>query len=182
MSFIRHEVLEQLIRAREVILGGVIAAVGGRLIWLGGYFFTPLGLAVFAIGGGWAVLAWRQMRFRQTGEAPGVVEVNEGQIAYFGPRLGGTVGVLDLAEVRILSLRGRRVWRLKQGDGQIILIPVEAAGAEQLFDAFAALPGMDTAMLVEALNPQGGSSGTGLTLDGQDHLIWQRRGAGVVVR
>lgn len=182
MSFIRREVLHGLIRSREVILGGVIAAVGLWLARLGGYFFGPLGLGVMALGVGWAVLAWRRMRFAQTGDAPGMVEVNEGEIAYFGPRLGGTVGVPDLAEIRILSLRGRRVWRLKQGDGQVILIPVEAAGADQLFDAFAALPGMDTAVLVAALAPQGATTGNVLALDGIDRLIWQRRGAGVVVR
>lgn len=182
MSFIRREVLHGLIRLREVILGGVIGAVGLRLAWLGGYFFGPLGLAVLALGIGWAMLAWRRIRFAQAGDAPGMVEVNEGEIAYFGPRLGGTVGVPDLAEIRILSLRGRRVWRLKQGDGQVILIPVEAAGADQLFDAFAALPGMDTAVLVAALAPQGAGTGNVLALDGIDRLIWQRRGAGVVVR
>jgi hypothetical protein len=182
MSFIRAEVLAGLIRGREVILGGLVAAAGVWLAWLGGYFLGPLGLAVLAFGCGWAVLAWRRLRFAQSGDAPGLVEVNEGQIAYFGPRLGGAVGVPDLAEIRILTLRGRRVWRLKQGDGQTILVPVEAAGADQLFDAFAALPGMDTAALVAALAPQGAAVGTGVALDSIDRLIWQRRGAGVVVR
>ncbi len=182
MSFIRPEVLDGLSRAREVILGGVVAALGIRLIWLGGYFYLPLGAAVLLLGCGWAVLAWRRMQFRQGGDAPGMVEVNEGQIAYFGPRLGGVIGLPDLAEIRILSLRGRRVWRLRQGDGQTILIPVEAVGAEQLFDAFATLPGMDSAALVAALAPQGSSPGTGVVPDGLDRLIWQRRGAGVVVR
>lgn len=182
MSFVRPEVLRGIGRAREVILGGVVAAAGARLIWLGGYFFTPLGLAVLALGLGWAVLAWRRMQFAQGIDAPGVVEVNEGQITYLGPRLGGAVGIPDLVEIRILSLRGRRVWRLKQGDGQVILIPVEAAGAEQLFDAFAALPGMDTAALVTALAPQGSTAGRALALDGLERVIWQRRGTGVVVR
>lgn len=182
MSFIRPEVQERLIRAREVILGGIVAAVGGWLIWLGGYLLAPIGFAVLALGLGWTLLAWRRLRFRRQGDAPGVVEVNEGQIAYFGPRLGGAVGIPDLAEIRILSLRGRRVWRLRQGDGQTILIPVEAAGTEQLFDAFAALPGMDTAALVAALAPQGQASGNVVALDGMERLIWQRRGAGVVVR
>ena len=73
MSFIRPEVLDGLSRGREVILGGVVAALGIRLIWLGGYFYLPLGAAVLLLGCGWVVLAWRRMRFRQGGDAPGMV-------------------------------------------------------------------------------------------------------------
>ena len=57
----------------------------------------------------------------------------------------------ELIELRLVTLRGRRVWRLKQADGQALLVPVDAAGAEGLFDAFAILPGMDTAALVAAI-------------------------------
>jgi hypothetical protein len=65
-------------------------------------------------------------------------------------------------------MRGRAVWRLKQGDGQALLIPAQAAGAEALFDAFASLPGMDSQSLVAAA---GGRAGDG--------VIWRRgRGAG----
>lgn len=182
MSFVRSEILDGLMRGREVILGTVIAAVGLRLIAQGGYFFTPLGIAVLALGGGWAVLAWRRMRFGQAGDAPGMVEVDEGQITYFGPKVGGSVGLPELVEIRLLTLRGRRIWRLRQGDGQTILIPVEAAGAERLFDAFAALPGIDTQALVAALQPSGQASGTALTLEGEARVVWQRTARGVVVR
>ena len=182
MSFVRPEVLAGLVRLREVIIGTVVAVLGAWLVWLGGYFYVPLGLALLALGLGWAVLALRRVRFAQDGDAPGFVEVVEGQIGYYGPNLGGVVGVPDLAEIKIVTLRGRRVWRLKQGDGQTILIPVEAAGAEQLFDAFAALPGMDTAALVAALTPQGEAGGNVIALAGHERLVWQRRGAGVVVR
>ena len=111
-----------------------------------------------------------------------MVEVDEGQIAYFGPQVGGAVGLPDLVEIRLITMRGRRLWRLKQSDGQAMLIPVEAAGAERLFDAFAALPGMDTAVLVAALNPVGASDGRALAVDAEMRLVWQRSGAGVVVR
>ena len=61
---------------------------------------------------------------------------------------------------------------------------MDAEGAEGLFDAFASLPGMDTAALVAAL---GGASGSGETLptsrDTPDmQVIWRRQGAGVVAR
>ncbi|MEI2687828.1 MAG: hypothetical protein V9G14_17530 [Cypionkella sp.] len=88
-------------------------------------------------------MAWRRIRFAQDIDAPGVVEVDEAQIGYLGPEAGGFVSIVELVELRLLTLRGRRLWRLKQADGQALLIPVDAAGAERLFDAFATLPGMD---------------------------------------
>lgn len=182
MSFIRPELLGAATRLREVIIGAGLALVGGWLASWGGYFYLPLGLVLLALGTGWAVLAWRRQRFRQDGEAPGIVHVSEAQIGYFGPRVGGFVGLPDLAEVRLLTLRGRRIWKLRQGDGQMLHIPVEALGAEALFDAFALLPGMDTAALVAALGSEAASDSKVIALAEVDRLIWSRKGAGVVVR
>jgi hypothetical protein len=182
MSFIRAEVAQRFIRSREVILGGVIVAAGVWLIWLGGYFFVPLGLLILALGGGWTVLALRRLRFGQEGDAPGTVEVVEGQIAYFGPKVGGMVGVPELAEIQLLTMRGRRVWKLKEATGQTLYVPVEAVGAETLFDVFASLPGMDTAGLVAALHPQAQSSSRALAIETEAQLVWRRKGEGVVVR
>jgi len=182
MTLIRPELLAGFNRVREVIFGGATAMAGGWLVGLGGYFFVPLGLAVLGLGTGWAVLAWRRLRFDQGWDGPGVVEVDEGQIGYLGPGAGGYVSLADLIELRLLSLRGRRVWRLKQADGQALLIPVDAAGADLLFDAFASLPGMDSATLVAALDivpPQGGRA---LTLAAETRLVWALRGGGVVIR
>jgi hypothetical protein len=96
--------------------------------------------------------------------------------------VGGFVGLPDLSEVRLMTLRGRRAWKLRQADGQQLYIPVEADGAEALFDAFASLPGMDTAALVAALGTEAPSDSKVVALDGVDRLIWARKGAGVVVR
>lgn len=182
MSFIRAEVAESLHRLREVIAAVALAGLGLWIAAWGGYFFLPLGLALLALGLGWGVLGLRRLRFRQGGEAPGMVRVTEAQIAYLGPRIGGFVGLPELAEIRLLTLRGRRVWKLRQGDGETLHIPVEAAGAEALFDAFAALPGMDTAALVAALAAEGTSDSRVVALNSVDRLIWVRSGAGVVVR
>lgn len=183
MSFIRPELLDQLTRSREVILGTALAALGLWTVSLGGYFYLPLGAAILALGLAWALLAWRRLRFAQTGDAPGILRVTEAQIAYLGPRTGGFVGLPDLAEIRLLTLRGRRVWRLKQADGQLLHIPVEADGTEALFDAFATLPGIDMAALVAALSTDAPPSDSKvIALNGTDRLIWSRKGAGVVVR
>lgn len=182
MSFIRPELRAAAHRWREVLLGAGLAAFGGWIASWGGLFYLPTGLGLLAIGVGWAVLAWRRVRFLQAGEAPGFVRVTEAQIAYLGPRVGGFVGLPDLAEIRLLTLRGRRIWRLKQGDGQMLHIPVEAEGADTLFDAFAALPGLDTAALLAALGSEAASDSKVVALNEVDRLIWSRKGAGVVVR
>jgi hypothetical protein len=182
MSLIRPELLAAAHRGREVIAALVVTGIGGWLALLGGYLFLPLGGMVLALGIGWLVLSIRRLRFHQDGEAPGIVRVAEAQIAYLGPRVGGFVGLPELAEVRLLTLRGRRIWKLRQADGQQLHIPVEAAGADALFDAFASLPGMDTAALVAALGSEAPSDSKVVALDGVDRLLWARKGAGVVVR
>jgi len=114
--------------------------------------------------------------------APGVVEVDEGQIAYLGPAFGGFVALPDLVEIRLVTMRGRRLWRLRQTDGQVLLIPVDATGAERLFDAFASLPGMDMAALVAALSPGTAAAPGGLIAGPDMRVLWRRPGAGLAPR
>jgi hypothetical protein len=182
MSFIRPELSQAVFRRREAIAGAALTVFGGWVASRGGLFYLPLGLALLALGAGWTVLALRRLRFRQPGDAPGMVRVTEAQIAYMGPNVGGFVGLPDLSEIRLLTLRGRRIWRLRQADGTQLHIPVEAEGAEALFDAFAALPGMDTLGLVAALGSQTASDSRVIALNSVDRLVWSRKGAGVVVR
>lgn len=182
MTLLRPELARMLSIHREALIGAGLALLGIWIASYGGYLLTPLGLALGALGAGWAVLSWRRVRFHQEGDAPGIVHVTEAQIAYFGTRVGGFVGLPDLAEVRLLTLRGRRIWKLRQGDGATLHIPVEALGAEALFDAFAALPGMDTAALVTALSSGVPSDSRVVALNEVDRLVWARKGAGVVVR
>ncbi|MDZ4134575.1 MAG: hypothetical protein U1D06_03135 [Paracoccaceae bacterium] len=151
MAFLRPEAIAALRRWREVALAAGLAALGLRGMLAGGYVLLPAGALLVALGVGLGLLALRRLRFAQDGDAPGVVEVDEGQISYYGPASGGFVALPDLAELRLITLHGARFWRLKQADGQALLIPVSANGAERLFDAFAALPGMDTQALVAAL-------------------------------
>ena len=184
---IRPALIAAFRRAHEVIWAAGVIAAGAWLAWLGGYLLVPIGAAVICLGAALGVMAWRRMRFAQEILAPGVVEIDEGQIGYLGPTIGGYVSLPELAELRLITMRGRRLWRLKQTDGQTILIPVDAAGAERLFDAFASLPGMDTGALVAALGP-GDAFPTDQTLPAlgatgpEMQVIWRRRGAGVVAQ
>lgn len=177
---IRPEVQAVLWRWREVALGAGVLGLGLWLMQLGGYLLVPLGAAVGLAGVALGVLAWRRLRFFAAGEAPGVIQIDEGQISYMGPQVGGFVSLRDLVEVRLIRVRGRRLWRLKQSDGQALLIPVEAAGAEALFDAFSSLPGLSSAGLVAALAPSPGTGSRAVMAGGESRVVWRKAGLGVV--
>lgn len=180
MILLRDQARQALWHWREVIAAGGVLAFGLWCASFGGFILLPFGLAVAALAAGWGWTAIRRLRFQQEGEAPGVVEITEGRITYFGPTTGGSVGLSDLAEVRILRMRGRAVWRLKQGDGQALLIPAQAQGAEALFDAFATLPEIDLGAVVGALERPMGDTNALVTDIGENRVIWRRRGQGMV--
>ena len=162
---IRPALSDQLRPWREVIAALACLAFGIWVFAKGGYVFWPLGGAIMAISAIWGLNARRQMRFRREVGAPGLVEVDEGAVRLFGARaLGGEISLRDLVEIRLLVLSGRSHWRLKSSDGQALLIPVDAAGAEQLAHAFAALPGVDMGRISAALR------GTGATVQ----TVWTR--------
>ena len=184
MAWVRPEVAALIWRAREVIWGGLVVALGGWMMALGGLVLIPVGFVVAAVGLVLATMAFRRMRFAQGVAAPGLVELDEAQVGYLGPEMGGFLSLSEVVELRILTLRGRRVWRLKQADGQALLIPVDAKGAERLFDAFVNLPGMDSGALLSALqNPNAGNPGqVPSTAAAEMRLVWRRKGVGVVAR
>ncbi len=163
MALIRDEAMAGLRRWSEVGAAGVAGFVGVWLMLLGGYVLFPIGIVVLGLGAIWAVQAVRRLRFHRQVDAPGVVEVDEGQVGYLGPTFGGFVALPDLVELRVMVVHGHRLWRLKQSDGQAVLIPMAAEGSDKLFDAFAALPGLDTQVLVAASAD-----------DGREGVVWRR--------
>lgn len=134
-----------------------IAAIGAGLffLWLGrlgGWFFGMIGIAGGTVALIWLLGALRRLRFARGIAAPGVVEVDEGAIRYYGAQiLGGEIAIRDLTEIRLMRLNGAPHWRLRASDGQALLVPLEAAGAPVLADAFAALPGLDMGAIAAAL-------------------------------
>jgi hypothetical protein len=151
MSFIRPDAARVLARWREPALGLAAAAFGLWLASRGGWFYIVLGTAVVAFALGFALSAWRRMRFAQGGGAPGVVEIDEGAIAYFGPETGGLVALSELTEIAAMPGPGGLRWRLAQADGRHLEIPAAARGAEGLFDVFAALPGARPSLFLDAV-------------------------------
>jgi len=151
VTLIRPELRRDLHRWREVIAAGLVACAGLWFASRGGWLPVGLGLAIAAGAAGLGVTALRRLRFGAAASAPGVIEIDEGQIGWYGPGIGGFVSLDELSELGLVTVAGLRCWRLRQADGQVLLIPVGADGAESLFDALTALPGIDGGALLAAL-------------------------------
>jgi len=186
MSHIRPEVKGGFRRWGDVLAGVVTAGVGIWTMTKGGFMPFIIGLAFVGLGAGWAILGLRRARFDFDLGAPGVVEVDEARIRYLHPKLGGEIGLDDLAELHLTVYRGKRMWRLSGTAGQAMLIPLEAAGAPKLFDTFSALPGLSSAALVAALEGKEPTPAEAATLPPalsfDDRPVWRRPGKAAIAR
>ena len=147
MKLIRPEVRAALFRWRETLIGLAALGIGLRLVItsFGAVFLIGCGLVL--AGAALIVAGIQRARFRSGSGGAGVVDIDERQIIYFGPFGGGAVAVDDLVEI---GVDGSRSWLVRDRAGTHLLIPMNAEGAEALFDAFSALPGLSGAQLVEA--------------------------------
>lgn len=185
MSFIRPEARALLQRWAEPLFGFGLAGLGLSFLLQGGWIPSALGLCLLTLGAAWALLAVRRNRFLGDPAAPGLVEIEEGRLRYLHPRMGGEVSLNDLAELRLVTFRGRRVWRLQDLGGRVLLVPLEASGAAALFDALSALPEMTSSGLVAALDAtdaskhDAGSSQVPALSAPEDRLVWCRAGSGL---
>ena len=179
---ISPQTLAQIHRWWEVGAVAALAALGAYWAILGGYVFLPLGVALMGLCIPMGLSAYRRGRFAQQVGAAGMIEVVEGELRFFAPddgrqpaAMGGFMNLPDLVELRLVHLDHHRFWRLKSHDGQALLIPVDAAGNDALFDVFASLPNMDSAALVNALSAP---SATGTATQ----TLWRRPIARAVLR
>lgn len=152
MNLIRPAMQRHIRRWGEVGAAVIVALLGGALMRAGGYLLFPAGAALTLLALGWALMAFRRLSFQREVSAPGVVEIVEGQVGYFGPTFGGFISLADLSELRLAEFHGTQQWRLKTSGGEVLMIPTEASGADKLYDAFATLPGIDMAALASALD------------------------------
>lgn len=152
-DFLRPEVRAFLWRWREALLAAVVLALGlwwaltgiGINRWLG-YIFCLIGI-------GWGIAAVQRARFAQDGDGPGVVQIRERRLAYFGPLDGGIVDVADLSRLELdPTSYPEPSWILTSSEGQVLAIPINAKGAEGLFDIFAALPDIKTSTILDVLS------------------------------
>lgn len=164
MTFFRPEAIAAIMRWRECLIGAVIALLGLWFISGPGFLLAIPGYA-FIVGG--AAFVWigvQRGRFRGPDGGAGAVQVDEGQVTYFGPLTGGTVSLREMDRLTLEGAMFPAHWKLTQDRQPPLLIPVNAAGAEALFDAFASLPGIKTERMLAALrtNPH------------QSTVIWSR--------
>lgn len=147
MSLFRPEAMEAIRRWREVLAGTVVMALGLNWALTGFGALFLIGCGLFLGGAALIISGVQRGRFRQGGGGAGVVDVDERQITYFGPFGGGAMAVGEIVE---LGTDGAGTWLLRDVEGRSLSIPMRAEGAEALFDAFSALPGMTGGALVEA--------------------------------
>lgn len=151
MSFIRPEASAAVWRWREVLVGIAVAVLA--LWWLAG----PQGLlgwiapVLLVAAGALIMVGLQRGRFRGAGNGLGAVQVDEGQVTYFGPLTGGAVALRELSRLKLDGSLRPAHWMLEQKDGPALMIPVDAAGADALFDAFATLPGLRTERMLAQL-------------------------------
>ncbi len=150
-DLIRPAARAALARWRELLIAAALAALGltwgltsfGLLRWLG--------WALVAVA---AALAWtglQRLRFARGGGGPGIVTIDERRVVYWGPTAGGLADLDRLARLDLDPEAGPG-WRLVDETGATLTVPVNAEGADRLFDLFAALPGLRTADMLAALD------------------------------
>ncbi|NOE19968.1 hypothetical protein GS634_17730 [Ruegeria atlantica] len=164
MSFIRPEAKLALWRWREVLVAGFVLILG--LSWINGPggLLGWIGWLLVAVAIVLAVIGVQRARFRTGTGGQGVVTVDEGQITYFGPLDGGIIATREIERLALDPTSTPAHWVLEQPGQAVLHIPVNAEGAEALFDVFSALPGLKTEHMLAELN--GGSA--------HPVVIWER--------
>ena len=150
---IRPELRAALWRWRETLTGLAVVAFG---LWWLGTFFSPvawIGWAFLALGTALAAAGWQRARFRTAGQGPGVVQVVERRLGYFGPLTGSAVDIDGISRLELdPDAHPAPHWIVTAIDGTRLEIPINATGADALFDAFSTLPGIRTETLLDVLS------------------------------
>lgn len=151
-EFFRPEARALLWRWHELLVALGMICLGlwwglgsfGALQWLG--FILLLSGAVLAVAG------YQRGRFRHGSGGAGVVQVDERRLSYFGPLTGGVIDMEDVTRIEFDPSGKPAHWVLTAPGAQVLAIPVDAEGADMLFDLFAALPGIRTEAMLDVLS------------------------------
>ena len=166
MAFIRPDVKEAVSRFRDAIAGIAVSLLG--VYWaLNGVGFMSIVGTSLAVAGALLVFAGIQRgRFRSGAGGPGIVSVDEGQVTYYGPLEGGSVVISELAKVEFdATARPKAEWILHDPVTGPLRIPINAEGADALFDVFSKLEGIQTEKMLAAMKSR----------RRQQTVIWQAK-------
>lgn len=152
MGFFRPEVRALLWRWREVLGGVAVALIGLWLVMGPGFLLAVPGYILLVAGAVFVWLGIQRARFRGADGGAGAVQVDEGQVTYYGPLAGGTVALREMDRLSLDRSMYPAHWKLDQAGQVPLLIPVNAAGSEALFDAFATLPNLKTERMLQELH------------------------------
>nr|WP_319248409.1 hypothetical protein [uncultured Celeribacter sp.] len=164
----RPEVKAALWRWREVIVAlGVVALMGW---WLSASFGVMrwIALAFLLLAVIFAVAAVQRARFASGRGGFGSVEVDEGVVSYFTPYTGGQVDIAALTSVVLVpAAKGDAHWQLDAPGQAPLVVPLNAFGAEKLFDVFVSLEGLETEKMLRQIK----------STPDQPVVIWRKRTA-----
>jgi hypothetical protein len=152
-DFFRPEAKALIWRFRDV--WGALSVLGLGIWWAitGLGFVQWLGFAIAALGAMLLVAGVQRGRFRQGSDGPGIVQITERRLAYFGPLDGGVMDINDLSRLSFDPTgHPAPYWILTGPEEGDIAIPTTATGAEALFDAFSSLPGIQTEKMLGVLS------------------------------
>ena len=165
MSFVRPEARATLWKWREALTGVALCGLGTWAV-LGSFgLMQVVGFALAAAGVFLVLLGLQRGRFRAAKGGPGVVQTIEGAVTYYGPLNGGSVALRELTSLTLDTSGHPAHYVLTQPGQPELYIPVNAEGADALFDAFTSLPGFPMQYLLGQLDRT------------PDHpvVIWQKR-------
>lgn len=128
-----------------------------------GWMRGPAGWILLGV---FALVLWRLFRSayadgllrRRVADGPGLVEIDERRIAYFGPETGGAISIDAIARVEIHSTAdgpfAEDLFWIIETEGAPaarLTIPNSALGADRLLGALSALPGFDHEAVIRAM-------------------------------
>lgn len=170
MSFIRPPVAVHFTKWREAYFVAFLLILGVWFFLRGmatfNLVFQALGLVISLVGIILLRTTIQRIRFRRKQKAPGMVDVNEREISYFGPLHGKTISLESLHKIELRESEAyAAIWVLHHTDGDPMIVPTTAKGADDLFDAFTSLSGVKMDVLVAALNK----------VPIHNQVIWERK-------
>jgi len=169
LNFIRPNVRAHFSKWFEAYLVAAFLIIGLRLLIRGfvieSIVYEIVGALVVLLGLVFLRGAIQRIQFRRSQMAPGMVDVTEREISYFGPMLGKTISLESLLKIELRESEAYgSVWVMHNSEGDPMIVPTSAKGSDRLFDAFTSLSDVKMDALVRAVN----------TVPVRNHVIWER--------